>query len=245
MRKLFIFIISVSVTSVVVAFSSNSILAYHQTEVLGVSNSENLSFPPTAEGPGFVLPNSPLFFLDLMKQQTRLILAFTPEQKAKVHSAVAGERLAELQFMLAKDNVEGIRIALFGVSDNFKKAAENLTKAKLSGRNINLLAKSINDSIKEKQQKLLALEQKATGELKSQVQTARAALKIAKLSVEDSLPEDLLANEMADDLNQEIIDALDETAKLDAKVNNAIESLGRLGSKESEQSVAGASTSEK
>lgn len=236
-----IFLLSISVTSVVIAFSSNSTSAYHQTEVLGASDTKNLSFPPTAEGPGFVLPDSPLFFLDLLKQQTRLVLAFTPEQKAKVHASVAGERLAELQFMLAKDNAEGIRIALFGVSDNFKKSAENLTKAKLSGRNISLLAKSLNDSIREKREKLAVLEKKATGELKAQVQAAREALKVAKVNVEDSLPADLLVNEMIDDLSLEITEAIDKTSELDAKVNNSINALGKLGG-EQDQGVAGVST---
>ena len=149
MRKIFIFLLSFSV-SAVVAFSASPVSANHLQDVLGVESKPTLSIPATSEGPGLLLPDSLIFFLDQLKQEARLVLAFTPEQKAKVHNAVAGERLAELQLMLAKDSVKGIRIALTGISDNLREAAEDIAAAKLTGRNINLLAKDINDSIKEK-----------------------------------------------------------------------------------------------
>src|SRR3989338_1846457 len=94
-RKFLIFLLSVSLTSVIVVLSSNSVSANHQEDVLGVASAETLSIPPTAEGPGLVLPDSPLFFLDRLKQEFRLILAFTPEQKAKIHSAEAALRLSD------------------------------------------------------------------------------------------------------------------------------------------------------
>jgi len=225
-----IFLLSVSLTSVIVVLSSNSVSANHQEDVLGVASAETLSIPPTAEGPGLVLPDSPLFFLDRLKQEFRLILAFTPEQKAKIHSAVAGERLAELQIMLAKSNVSGIRTALQGVSDNLKAASGDLTNAKLTGRNIALLAKEINDSIKEKQKVLSELEVKATGEIKAQVIAAKEALKIAKVSAEENLPADLLMNETIDDLNQEIGDNVSKAKVSATGINRAIDVLTRLAS---------------
>ncbi len=184
MRKLLIFLLSVSLTSVIVVLSSNSALANHQEDVLGVASTPVLSIPPTTEGPGLVLPDSPLFFLDKLKQKVRLFLAFTPEEKAKIHNAVAGERLAELQIMLARNNVPGVRTDLQGVSDNLKATSQDLNDANLTGRNISLLAKEINDSIKEKEQKLFVLENQATGEIKAQVVAAIEALKVAKVSVE-------------------------------------------------------------
>lgn len=230
MRKLFIFLLSISLTSAIIVLSSNSVLANHQEDVLGVASTEVLSIPPTAEGPGLVLPDSPLFFLDRIKQEIRLLLAFTPEQKAKIHNAVAGERLAELQIMLAKNNVSGIRIALQGVSDNLKGASEDLDNAKLTGRNISLLAKEINDSIKAKQQAFSVLEAKATGEIKAQVMAAKEALKIAKVQAEENLPADLLMNETIDDLNQEIGDNVNKAKVSVTGINRAIEVLTRLAS---------------
>lgn len=230
MRKLFIFLLSVSIASVVVALSSGSALANHREDVLGVTSEPALSIPPTAEGPGLVLPNSPLFFLDQIKQGFRLLLAFTPEQKATIHNAIAGERLAELQIMLAKNNVSGIRTALQGVADNSKAASEDLVNAKLTGRNISLLAKEINDSIKQKQNILSGLEAQANGEIKAQVKAAREALKIAKVNAEENLPADLLINETIDDLNQEISDNVNSASLSAVGINRAISVLTRLAS---------------
>lgn len=230
MRKLLIFLLSVSLTSVIVTLSSGLVLADHQEDVLGVASTPTLSIPPTSDGPGLVLPNSPLFFLDKIKQEFRLLLAFTPEQKAKIHNAIAGERLAELQIMLAKNNVPGIRIALQGVSDNLKAAAIDLTNAKLTGRDIKLLTKEINDSIKEKQKALSVLDEQANGEIKAQAQAAREALKIAKVQAEENLPADLLLNETIDDLNLEIGDNVDKAKLSVTGINRAIDVLTRLAS---------------
>lgn len=230
MRRLGIFLLSFSLLYVVSVLSSAPALASHQEDVLGIASETTLSIPPTTEGPGLVLPNSPLFFLDRIKQEFRLLLAFTPEQKAKIHNAVAGERLAELQLMLAKNNVSGIRIALQGVSDNSREAAKDLSNAKLTGRNINLLTKEINDSIKEKQRALSALELQATGEIRAQVRAAREALKIAKVSIEENLPEDLMANETIDDLNQQIADSISSASLSAAEINRAVGVLTKISS---------------
>lgn len=230
MRKLFIFLLSISLTSVVISLSSNSVSAHHQEDVLGVEAMPVLSIPPTAEGPGLILPDSPLFFLDQLKQEVRLLLALTPEQKARVHNAVAGERLAELQLMLAKNNVSGVRIALQGVSDNLKAASDDVANAKLTGRNINLLAKEINDSIKEKQKSLSSLEKDATGEIKAQVTAAKESLKVSKIKAEDHLPADLLVNEMEEDLRLEIDDNISKAKVSATGINRAIDVLTRLAS---------------
>lgn len=238
MGKLLIFLLSVGLASAAFSLSSNPVSAIHQEDVLGVETMPTLSIPATAEGPGFLLPDSPIFFLDLLKQEFRLLLAFTPEQKAQVHNAVAGERLAELQLMLAKNNVPGVRVALQGVSDNLKGASEDLADAKLTGRDIKLLAKSINDSIKEKQKSLSVLEIAATGEVKAQVMAAKESLKVSKIKAEDNLPADLLTNEMIDDLNQEIIDGINRTTESDTKINNAISALTRIESERAQKSQA-------
>ena len=230
MRKLLIFLLSVSLTSVIIFLSSNSVFADHKEDILGVVSTPTLSIPPTAEGPGLVLPDSPLFFIDRIKQEFRLFLAFTPEQKTKIHNAIAGERMAELRIMLAKNNVAGIRTALQGVSDNLKEASEDLDNAKLTGRNISLLAKEINDSIKEKQKSLSVLEKQAAGEIKAQVIATKEALKTAKVDVEENLSPDLLMNEAIDDLNQEIDDNINKATSSARGINRAIEVLTRLAS---------------
>ena len=232
MRKFLIFLLSVSLTSLITA---NPVSANHLEDVLGVESMPVLSIPPTSEGPGFLLPDSPLFFLDQLKQEVRLLLAFTPEQKAQIHNAVAGERLAELQLMLAKNNVAGVRIALQGISDNLKAAAGDVANAKLTGRNISLLAKEINDSIKEKQKSLSSLEKEAAGEIKAQAMAAKESLKVSKVKVEDNLPPDLLINEMEEDLSLEINDNISKASHSAVGINRAIDVLTRLASEAAQQ----------
>jgi len=229
-RKLFIFLLSVSLSSAVLVLSSSQAFADHQQDVLGLASEPTLSIPPTVEGPGLVLPDSPLYFIDQLKQATRLLFAFTPEQKMTIHNAVAGERLAELQIMLAKNNIPGIRVALQGVSDNLKAASEDLTNAKLTGRNVSLLAEELNISIKEKQKVMSALEEQASGEIKAQVMATIEALKLAKVRTEVNLPADLLANETVNDLYQQINEGISSASLSAAEINRAIGVLNKFAS---------------
>ena len=215
---------------------SPSASARHRSQVLGETTvSSDLSIPPTTEGPGIFLPDSPLFFLDELKQNIRLLLAFSPQTRAKVHTAIAGERLAELQFMLAKNNEERIKFALSEVSDNLKKAANDLTQARLKGKDVKLLAKTINELIKDKRKKLSFLEEQAQGELKAQVKAAKEALKAAKIEVEDNLPEDELENEIEDDLEDELEDHVRVASDSARGLEHAIDVLERLASQAGER----------
>ena len=171
-------------------------------EVLGIED-QNLSIPPTTEGPGIFLPDSPFFFLDQLKQSVRLFLAFTPEAKAKAYTSIAGERLAELRFMLDKKNLAGVKIDLDAISDSYKLAANQVLLAEMSGKDVTILAKDVNDSIKLKQKVLDELHIKAEGEVGSTVRAAADGLSIAKAKVENSLNEADLQNEIREDLLRE------------------------------------------
>lgn len=200
-----------------ILISNRPVLAHHQS-VLGVSTASALPvIPPTAEGPGLILPDSPLFFLDQFKQNLRLLFAFTPEAKAKIHAEIAGERLAELRFMLAKNNITGVNVALQGVAQNLQKAANDVSTAQFAGKDVKVLAKEINDNIKAKQKTLDTLKKKTTGSLNLEVLQVEESLFESKVQVEDSLPDDLLESEVKDDLARKIeqrVNGASESAKL-------------------------------
>lgn len=161
--------------------------------------SSNPQIPPTAEGPGFILPDSPFFFLDELKQAVRITFALTPEAKASVHAQIAGERLAELRFMLDRDNSEGIEKDLLGISQNLRESAKDVKDAKLLGHDVKILAKSINDDIKAKQAIFDKLSKESNAPLKSWAFAVADSLASAKATVEEALPADLAANEIKDD----------------------------------------------
>lgn len=199
MKRKLPFLVSSALIIILVLTLPSQVLASRRQRVLGVSTAQ---IPATVEGPGLILPDSPLFFLDQLKQSARVLLSFTPEAKAQAHALIAGERLAELRFMLSKNNKKGIETDLSGIGDNFSEAAKNISEAKLTGRDVSLLAKKINDDIKSKQQTLDLLEDQLFGEMEKRVQATSEELVDAKNEVEDALPSDLLANEINDDINR-------------------------------------------
>lgn len=204
--------------------------------VLGASTS-NLQMPPTTEGPGLLLPDSPFYFLDNLKQNTRLFLAFTPEQKAKIHSDIAGERLAELRFMLAKNHKNGVRTALQGVSDNLQNAANDVSQVQLSGRDTSKLAREINDKIKAKQETLDILDSQATGEIEALLKATDESLMIAKIKTEDALSQDELEKEIQDDLNRDIEKEINDASDSADELREDLDELNQEASNAAKNSL--------
>ncbi|HKC14578.1 MAG TPA: DUF5667 domain-containing protein [Patescibacteria group bacterium] len=200
MRKSFIFCVLLFLI-----VSQGSAFAQEQA-VLGVETQPAVmpSIPPTSEGPGLLLPDSPFFFLDKLKQKLRVKIAFTNENRAKVHASIAGERWAELRYMLARNNKDGVFFDLQGVSSNFDEASTDLSKAKFDGRDVAVLAKNLNLAIKEKQQVLDNLDKQSKGELSLEVRRVQASLLNSKLVVENLLPAEDLRNEVVWDLQRKI-----------------------------------------
>ncbi len=179
--------------------------------------------PPTAEGPGLILPDSPLFFLDKIKQDIRLLLAFTPQNKAKTYSAIAGERLAELRFMLARNNKDGIETDLKGISDNLKNAANSLTDAQFKGENVEILSENINNDIKRKQESLDTLLSQSTGDLKTMVLGVQTSIYQSKAKVVTGLPSGQSEKETREDLLKQI-----ET-KIKYSSDSSADTLAKIG----------------
>lgn len=163
----------------------------------------NAQIPPTAEGPGLILPNSPFFFLDEIKQNLRIILAVRPQDKAEVYNSIAGERIAELRFMLAKDNKKGIEIALKGISENTKASADNLSDAQFRGHNVEKLAEMINVDIKRRQEALDVLLSQATGELKTMVLGTQTSIYDSKTKVVNAFSPSQKEIEMKNDIKKQ------------------------------------------
>ncbi len=172
---------------------------------------QSFSIPPTSEGPGLLLPDSPFYFLDEIKQNIRLAFAVTPTQKANVYSSVAGERVAELRFELIKNNVSAAEIAVRGVRENTAYAVKEVADAKLWGADVENLAGDINQKIKMHLQILDGLENQATGELKAEVTVAIASLTESKGNVEAYLSKAEIDSEMKDDLRMSVIRSAQNT----------------------------------
>jgi len=226
------------ISFVLFVLSVTPVFAHHQQQVLGDSTTTiNATIPPTAEGPGLILPDSPLFFLDKLKQNARLFFAFTPEAKAKVHTEIAGERMAELRLMLAKNKKDGVQTDLREISDNLDRAAAEVRDAGLTGRDVSKLARDINASIKAKQQTLDILEAQTTGDLKVQVQATTASLLPAKVTVEDALPANELENEIRDDLQRQVRKRLEQASGSARQMEHDIQELQKQASSSAKEAI--------
>ena len=227
----------VVILSLILLFASSTSAFARHKQVLGIQD-QNVNIPPTVEGPGILLPDSPFFFIDELKQNIRIALALAPEDKAKVYASIAGERMAELRFMIAKKNLPGIRIDMEGVADNFKNAADQVEFAKMSGKNVTVLAKEVNDKIKAKQNVLDELHMQSQGELEGSTKSVSDSLTIAKTKVENSLNLADLENEINDDMLRDAELKVHETSESAVELKDALEDLqeeASLSARESQE----------
>src|SRR3989344_114597 len=237
-RETIVFVGLISLALLILIFVTSEPAYARHRRVLGVSTQSAIpQIPPTVEGPGLVLPDSPFFFLDQIKQTTRLFFAFNPEAKAKIHNAVAGERLAELRIMLSRQNKNGIEVALEGISKNLEEASDDLNNAQLSGKNISETAREINNDIKRRQELLDVLESQAEGELRLMVSAAQASIMESKIKVEDGLPDDELENEIRDDLNRQIERRVEDATESALEVEDDLDELEKEASEAARKSL--------
>lgn len=194
--------------------------APHSQAVLGTSvDTQNVNFPPVTSGPGYILPDSPFYFLDELKQTIKVSLSGSSLNRAIAHTDISGERMAELRIMVSRGNLSGITRALDGVSYETRTAAQNLADATAQGNDVVKTAKTINSVIKLNRTTLLTVEKQLNGGLAQQFKATRENMLEAKLVAENSLPKEDLINEIKDDLAE----AIDEDA------NSAAASAKSLG----------------
>lgn len=220
--KLFVFVLAVLLF---VSFSQSA-SAHHKKQVLGESTStDDLVFPPVTAGPGFLLPDSPLYFLDHLFQSVKVATALSPEQKAKVRMEIAGERMAELRLMLAKEKKTGVDTALSELAKEAHFAAKSLSEAKAQGKDVEKIAREVNEAIKTQRQTLYDLEHQSTGALALQFKSTRGQLKEAKVEVEDHLPGDALAAEIENGLMEDFEDGIGDVDLAISKIERDLVKL--------------------
>lgn len=211
-------------------------LAHHRAEVLGVATeASEVAFPATTAGPGFFLPSSNFYFLDKLVQGIRLTVAYTPEAKAKMRSDIAQERLAELRIMLARNDEDGIDVALSELTKEAEASAEQLQEASVKGNNVTELARTLNDVIKSQRDVLTVLMQQTQGSLHLRIKAAREELKQAKITVEDQLPEDEIDREIEENIQAEIEEGVHEASQSAKGLEHAITVLSKLASQAAEK----------
>ncbi len=206
-----------------------------RSEVLGDSTvNSDVLFPPVTAGPGYLLPDSPLYFLDKLSQKLKLAIAFSPERKAFIESQIVGERLAELRIMHARGNSQGVNIALSEIEKEATKMGQNLKDAAASGADITVLAKQLNDSLKNDRNILAAASQNAPEDLALKLQSTNQSLLVSKVNVEDFLNAADQEDAIQSDLNDEVDSAVLGIATSSEKLEKRVERLENRASRAAE-----------
>lgn len=172
-------------------------LAFRDSAVLGSSTEvADAIFPPVTSGPGHILPDSPFYFLDKLYQDFRLALVFTPANKARLHLAIGGERLAELRVESSRNNQAGVDTALLEFEHESMAAANDVRDAASQGQDVTQLARDIHQAMTDYGNVLDTVKAQVPDTAYEQkLATASNVLWEARTLTEDALPEGDLKRE--------------------------------------------------
>lgn len=200
------------------------------------------------QGPGILLPTSPLYFADVFKNNLRLMLAsYDNNQKANIHLDIAGERIAEVRVMIEEKKMpaRALDMALASLSENIEGARTELKKYKGKGQNVEELAVRLNTTINAQKESLHVLQAKAGGEEASlKIKAKLAKVREIEREIEDEMPEHELANEVVRELELAYQQASDDAAQAVSEAANLkgeLQALKPQTASESSPAVAGAS----
>ncbi|HVZ58937.1 MAG TPA: DUF5667 domain-containing protein [Patescibacteria group bacterium] len=192
------------------ALSSVGVFAYRDTAVLGTTTEvTDAVFPPVTSGPGHILPDSPLYFLDKLYQDFRLALVFTPANRAQLHMAIAGERMAELRVESARNNQAGVDTALTELEHEVTAASDDVRDAASQGQDVTQLARDIHQAMTDYRNDLVSVEAQVPDTAYEQkLATASDVIWEARTLTEDALPEGDLKHEMMANAQEELDEAV-------------------------------------
>lgn len=180
------------------------------------------------QGPGFLLPSSPFYFLDLWRDNLSLLLAsFNSEAKAKLHLKIAGERITEVKIMLEGKDVDprGLDIALTNIAENVEGAVATLKQAKNQGKNVETLANELNILLDEEQSSLRIIAKAQDDKFRLKIKALEKELDENEVEIEDELPEDELAKETEEELEEKLEGEREEATKASIKAKSFEEEL--------------------
>lgn len=220
-----------------------SVFANPVSEVLGDSTvQQEVTFPTVTSGPGFILPDSPLYSLDKFYQRVRLALIFTADNRARLHNQIAGERLAELRVMMNRSSIEGVDSALFELSHESLAAANELKDASAQGRNTKQLANDINETLRRHQNVLYDVaSQLSETSIGEKIYTSANSVRDAQLLVVGVLPVEAQENEIAqvieDELDRTVLGVSTQSQKLEKRLTTFERNASRSAEKRAEKEL--------
>lgn len=205
---------------------SGSAWAYERGLVKGESDVVVIENFKLSEGPGFLLPSSPLYFLDLFVNKMKVKLASSPSEEVRKRGAVAAERLAELKIALEANNPRGIDMALANLTEHLDGIKTVFVKEKAAGRDVSKLAEEMAAKLKsdeEALQVLMAASEEVTAKKMEAVETVMSQ---TDDSVIEALPNLTREKQKLRKLMKDALKDAKRAEKLTSKINqNAKQAL--------------------
>ena len=117
-----------------------------------------------------VTPDSPFYFLDRLGESVWQFFTLNPEAKAKLQVEFAGERIAEIKIIVEKKGVDakGLAVAESLLQANVAYAAKIVQEEKAAGKDVEALAKMLNDEFDARDMLLDQTFKEAKAELREQ-----------------------------------------------------------------------------
>lgn len=210
--------------------------AMRRAQVLGEETTPSV-FPSVPYGAGFILPDSPLYFVDNVYQKVKLTFAFTPSKKIQVRSQILGERLAEARIMESRKQYIGLSRALDEMASEAELLAKDMNDADVNGVDLSNISKEVNDTIAYHRDVLKTVEANSTEAVALRVQSTRESLLAAKVSVEDYLPEKYLLEEIDNDLEEELDTQVLGVETTTSKLEKTVDRMEKQASRSSEKQL--------
>ena len=185
-------------------------------DVLGTRTESSRVDLSVNQGPGFLLPTSPIYFVDLLRDNIGLLLSsYSVEGKAKLHLQLAGERISEINMMIDTKEItpRALDIALANISENTEGAVQTLKLAKNKGKNVEQLAGDLNVLINAEKASLRAIQGKSDTEGSLKIAAKLAKIREVEITVEDEMAADLLEQEVVSELKAALLEADEEAAE--------------------------------
>lgn len=212
-------------------FSSGSVLAYERGLVKGevdVVVVENFKIP---QGPGFFLPSSPLYSLDLFVNSLKIKLAGSPSEEVRRRGAVAAERLAELKIALEANNPKGIDRALSNLTEHLDGIRTVFVKEKAAGHDVSQLAEEMIDKLTLDYEALEALMAASENVTAKKLEAVETALSETEDSVIEALPNITRERERLRKLTREMVKtterAEEQVSEANQKAKQALKEASR------------------
>ena len=147
------------------SFNSNSSKTYAITESLSASQSSQQKVSYELPYPG-LLPDSPLYFLKIIRDKTVGFLISDPLRKAEFDLLQADKRLNAGIYLFNKGKTS-LAISTVSKAENyFTQALDEMGDAKMQGRNIDEMKGKLRNALEKHKQELEYIAQKVSANFK-------------------------------------------------------------------------------